>query len=559
MKLSQRLTLVSAVFALSAVGHADPVSLDAEPVRVSMFKNGLAMVTSRAAVHEAGTYQVATPEARYGSLWLNWEDGLDLKQIVSTESKRTEEVSTLTVREMLKANVGKTFSIPGDERGEWVTVTLLSMPTDENVDQSGRYLDVSHQGYHGQGGYDGSPFGHPRIIAPTSNELMIIKTENGVEARHPNSVNRIRFNNPDDLQTTTDREMVESVLRFEADGDNGLLELNYLAQGIAWSPSYVVELLDDESVRVACKAVIVNDLMDLDNVDVELIAGYPNIQFASTPSAMSRVSLNQLLQSLMQSGQNRGHNVMSNRMVAQQAMSYSDGFSNISASLPTEPVAGEGAEDLYFYQIPDVTLAKGERGYFPLLSADVPACPHVYTWEIADYVDQQGRYHGQPDESQQVVWHSIELTNTTEQPWTTAPAMTVKDGRVLGQDTMHFVPPGGSTLLRITQAISVDAQQNELEVERERGAAIFHGSTYDKVTIEGKLKITNHKAEAVTVRISKTLTGEVVSADAAPDVVKLASGLRGVNPRSRLTWEIEVQPGAEEGSEVTYRYSFFTR
>ena len=44
-----------------------------------------------------------------------------------------------------------------------------------------------------------------------------------------------------------------------------------------------------------------------------------------------------------------------------------------------------------------------------------------------------------------------------------------------------------------------------------------------------------------------------------PEVVKLASGLRGVNPRSRLTWEAEVPAGAEEGVEVTYRYSIYTR
>ena len=552
MKLSQSLTLVSAVFAMSTVSHADPVSLDAEPVRVSMFKNGLAMVTSRATVPEVGTYQVATPEARYGSLWLNWEEGLDLKQIVSTEATRTEQVNALTVRELLGANLGKTFSIPGGKKDEWKIVTLLLVPEPIVPNEIHVLPFQNNRGF-------GGPIMQP---APQSSDLMLFKTEQGVEARHPNSISMLRFDNEQDIQTTIERTIVEPVLRFdveEAGGDDGQVELNYLAQGIAWSPSYVVELLDDESVRVACKAVIVNDLMDLDDVDVELIAGYPNIQFASTPSAMSRVHLNQLLQSLMQSGQNRGHDVMSNRMVTQQAMSYSGGFSNFSASLPTEPVAGEGAEDLYFYQIPNITLAKGERGYFPLLSADVPACPHVYTWEIADYIDHNGRYNSQLDETQQVVWHSIELTNTTEQPWTTAPAMTVKDGRVLGQDTMHFVPPGGSTLLRITQAISVDAHQNELEVERERGAAKFHGSTYDKVTIEGKLKITNHKAEPVTVRISKTLTGEVISADADPEVVKLASGLRGVNPRSKLTWEVEVQPGTEDGTEVTYRYSFFTR
>lgn len=550
MKMSRTLTAASVLLMASSVGYADAVSLDAEPVRVSMFKNGLAMMTARAAVPRAGTFQVPTPEARYGSLWLNWGEGLKLEKIVSTEAKRTEHRNVLTVKEILEANVGKTFLIPGKE--EWRTVTLLSMPTVEASDEISTTPYTDHRGY-------GGPV---NTFAPPNNDLMLIRTEHGVEARHPNSISRIRFENEEDLQTTTGHTVVDPVLRFDAvsaEDTGGQVELNYLAQGIAWSPSYVVEMLDDESVRVACKAVIVNDLMDLDGVDVELIAGYPNIQFASTPSAMGRTPLNQLLQLLMQSGQNRGHDVMSNRIMAQQASPYSGGSSSMMPSMPTDPVAGEGAEDLYFYQIPDVTLAKGERGYFPLLSADVPACPHVYTWEIADYVDQHGRYNSQPNEAPQVVWHSIELTNTTEQPWTTAPAMTVKGGRVLGQDTMHFVPPGGSTLLRITQAISVDAQHNELEVERERGAAKFHGSTYDKVTIEGKLKITNHKAEPVTVRITKTITGEVVTAEADPQVVKLASGLRGVNPRSRLTWEVEVQPGADDGAEVTYRYSFFTR
>lgn len=546
-------TAAASLLIIATIATAEPISLDAEPVRVSMFKNGLAMMTTRAQVPGgpgAGTYQVATPEARYGSLWLNWGDGLKLEKIVSTEAKRTEEVNTLSVRDMLEANLGRTFSIPGGEKDEWKIVTLLLVPEPEISNE------ISVVPYPDSRGYGGPIMSTP----PQSNDLMLFRTDQGIEARHPNSISMLRFDNEQDMKTTIERTIIEPVLRFDAvsaEDTGGPVELNYLAQGIAWSPSYVVELLDDESVRVACKAVIVNDLMDMDGVDVELIAGYPNIQFASTPSAMGRVPLNQLMQLLMVSGRNRGHDVMSNSVMAQRILP--GGTSSMMPNMPNQPVAGEGAEDLYFYQIPDVTLAKGERGYFPLLSADVPACPHVYTWEIADYVDQRGRYNSQPDGAPQVVWHSIELTNTTEQPWTTAAAMTVKDERVLGQDTMHFVPPGGSTLLRITQAISVDAQHNELEVERERGAAKFHGSTYDKVTIEGKLKITNHKSEAVTLRITKTVTGEVVSADADPEVVKIASGLRGVNPRSKLTWEVEVQPGVAESAEVTYRYSFYTR
>jgi hypothetical protein len=550
MKTSMPLMIVSVLFVVSAPAVAEPITLDAKPVRVSMFKNGLAMVTTRTEVPGEGTFQVPMPEARYGSLWLSWGAGLSLENIISTESTRSEQVNTLSVRAMLEANVGKTFSIPGPKKGEWQTVTLLSMPTAEVDTEIQTFL------YSEANGYDG-----PWAVTPASGDLMLIRTEQGIEARHPNSITRIRFTDDQAITTTTKREMAEPVLRFDsakAGGEGGGLELNYLAQRIAWSPSYVVELLDDESVRVTCKAVVVNDLTDLKNVDVELIAGYPNIQFAETPSAMGRVPLDELLESLMESGRSGAAGVMGNRRVSRQSgRGYFGNSDSESPSLSAEPVAGEGAEDLYFYQISDVTLAKGERGYFPLLSADVPAASDVYTWVVADYADTRGR--SQPDETQQVVWHSLELTNTTEQPWTTAPAMTVKDGRVLGQDTLRFVPPGGSTLLKITQAVSIDAQHNEFEIERERNAETFHGNTYDKVTIEGVLKITNHKEEPATLRISKTVTGEVVSADGEPKVVKVVSGLRGVNPRSRLAWEVEVKPGAEEGAEVMYRYSFYTR
>ncbi len=554
MKPTLSLTTATVLFGLSVYtpsAFGEPVTLDAEPVRVSMFKNGLAMVTSRTQVPGPGTYQVPTPEARYGSLWLNWGNGLALDQIISTQSTRTEPINALTIKDVLEANVGKTFSIPIPGKTEWQTVTLLSMPAAEIVHEIGTVPYPDSRGY-----------GGPVMAPPFESQLILLKTEQGVEARHANSISMVRFDDGQEMQTTFQRQVIEPVLRFdaaEADGEGDQLELNYLAQGIAWSPSYVVELLDDESVRVACKAVIVNDLMDLKSVDVELIAGYPNIQFASVPTAMGRTPLNQLLQLLMQSGRNQPQGVMANAMVMQQRVQYSSATSSMMPTMPTQPVSGEGAEDLYFYQLTGITLAKGERGYYPLLLADVPACPHVYTWEIVDYVDPQGRFRAQPEDFQQVVWHSLELTNTTEQPWTTAPAMTVKDGHVLGQDTLHFVPPGGSTLLRITKAISIDAQHNEFEIERERNVEKFHGSTYDKVTIEGTLKITNHKAESVTVRITKTVTGEVMSADGGPEVVKIASGLRGVNPRSKLTWEVEVTPGREQAEAIVYRYSFYTR
>ncbi len=558
MKLSMLLTIVSMLFVMSASALAEPVTLDAEPVRVSMFKNGLAMVTSRVEVPGVpgepgvGTFQIAAPEARYGSLWLSWGEGLSLDKIIATEAEHNEEAVAVNLIDLLRANVGQSFSIRLHDEDVWLTGVLQSMPIEEKVDRTGRDRSIGFN-------IVGHPYPPPLPI-PTRSELMLFETDDGVTAVSPSRVSEVRFL-PGEFQTVVQHKTLAPVLRFDASGgEGGAVEMNYLAEGISWSPSYIVELTNEGTARLACKAVIVNDLMDLSDSDVELIAGYPNLRFSATPTAMSPERLGKLLMMLKQSGQRRQAAVAGNAMVLQQRLGYSGGYatSAMMPSMPSQAVAGEGAEDLYFYQLPGVTLAKGERGYFPMFSAEVPG-RHIYTWDIPDFIDRQDRYLSQLVESPQVVWHSLELTNTTDQPWTTAPGMTVKDGRVLGQDMLNFTPPNGTSLLKITQAVSIDAQQNEVEVARDRNVEKFHGNTYDRVTVEGTLSITNYKAEAVTVKITKQVTGEVVSADGEPKVVKIVSGLRGVNPRSKLTWEIEVQPGAEEGTEVVYRYSFYTR
>ena len=44
------------------------------------------------------------------------------------------------------------------------------------------------------------------------------------------------------------------------------------------------------------------------------------------------------------------------------------------------------------------------------------------------------------NQKQEEVWHCIRLENTGKTPWTTAPAETVKDGLIIGQDTLNYTP-----------------------------------------------------------------------------------------------------------------------
>ncbi|MGC9328401.1 MAG: hypothetical protein ACP5I1_12265, partial [Candidatus Hinthialibacter sp.] len=203
---------------------------------------------------------------------------------------------------------------------------------------------------------------------------------------------------------------------------------------------------------------------------------------------------------------------------------------------------------------------KGERGYYPLFSQEVPY-EHIYTWEIPQFIDENTAYRGRQEETPAVqeVWHALKLTNTTKQPWTSAPATTMKDGRILGQDTIYYTPHDAETELKITQAVSIDAEHNEYEIERQRSAAQFYGRNYDLVKVRGELAVTNFKDAEAGIKITKTLSGEVVDSSLEPKVVQLAQGLNSVNPDSQLEWNVKVKPGKENAVKLTYTYFIYIR
>ncbi len=201
-----------------------------------------------------------------------------------------------------------------------------------------------------------------------------------------------------------------------------------------------------------------------------------------------------------------------------------------------------------------MTLKRGERGYYPLFTAEVPY-EHVYEWKIGDTLDEQDRYgnRDQREPEADEIWHSIRLTNAGSVPWTTAPAMTMQEGQILGQDLIHYTSVGAKTTVRITKAVDIKAEHAESEVDRKRNAAVFYGSSYDLVDVRGTLKATNYKDKRLTMTISKELSGEMVQSTPEARVERTAKGLKKVNPKSILTWELPVDPRGRVEIEYSYR------
>ena len=90
---------------------------------------------------------------------------------------------------------------------------------------------------------------------------------------------------------------------------------------------------------------------------------------------------------------------------------------------------------------------------------------------------------------------------------------------------------------------------------RERNAARFWGSSYDKVSVHGKLHVTSYKREAVRVEIEKRLQGELTKNPNQAALESLAEGLFGVNPSLRLSWSLPLEPG--KALTLEYEYTLY--
>lgn len=165
----------------------------------------------------------------------------------------------------------------------------------------------------------------------------------------------------------------------------------------------------------------------------------------------------------------------------------------------------------------------------------------------------------------QEVWHTIELTNTSGIPWTTAPVLVIDGDKIMGQDTLSFTNIAGKSLIKITRPLDITAQLKESEVERlinidraKYPRYHYHSSyNYDLVTIAGQMAIVNRKATAITMTIKKLIYGEIMEIQNKPKIEKPAWDLDKENLPHLITWEITVAP--KDKAVVDYKYRVLIR
>jgi hypothetical protein len=454
---------------------------------------------------------------------------------------------------LCEVNIGRkvTVSAAGGKDNEPITGTILAVTeTEDAPEQPSPYvMDVrrpQNRSYYSAG------------------RVVLVKTETSIVALNAGTIQQIHFFG-DDVKTDVARDLKRPTMRLELEKAAGgkEIELSYLSHGITWVPSYLIDLSDNKTARLSAKAIIVNETVDLENIELELVTGFPNIKFGdvNSPVAMSQTLSDFLNAFASGRSASRGRN---SHMLQQQAWvaNYADYGFAVGAPMAEYATAEAGtvAEDLFLYPIKNFSLKKNETVCVPLFTARVPY-KHIYTWKIDDSLDSNEHYNraterdGIPDTEE--VWHCCRLSNNMKMPWTTASAEFVKDGQFTGQDVCYYTAPGTETTIRINRAMNVLAEEAEFEVERKRNAATFHGYRYDLVKVRGELKLRNRLDTAVDIEVTKDLSGEVLSMSPKAKDIPTAKGLKRVNPRHILVWNIELKAGSEE--TVTYTYEVYVR
>jgi hypothetical protein len=539
----------------------DPVQAPTRIERVALFKNGLGFFVAESTLPDAtGPVVIGPfPAASHGTFWVAYPANVGLENLVAKETVIEEPVEAITVAELLKANIGKKVRVHVSYEDKIVAEgTIVHFPEDREPVEGDAYV----------AGAGSVPWG--RTGGPGQSQLVLIETADGMMAVAPHSIWRVEFLDKDIARSfTTKVKAAQLHAHLKKPAPGSILTTTYLAKGITWAPSYAIDVSDPKTARLSAKATIINEAADLDGVDVTLVTGFPNLRFADVLSPLAlKENLAQFLQSLTRGESRReaeGRSVVTQNVMYFGASGLGGyGGGGFGAAMPERAVpdyraaaAGQAAEDLFLYPLDDVSLEKKEVGYYPLFTESVPYT-HIYQWEIPDYVTEGEQYQQRPEESRErpeEVWHSLRIENTTKVPWTTAPAETVQNGQILGQDILSYTPPGGEATVRITQAVSVKTTQVEIETARERNAAQFYRRQYDLLSIEGKLSVENFLAKPITLEITKTLSGEVKASTPKADVEKVARGLRGVNPVNVLTWTLELKAG--QAQDVTYTYDVY--
>ncbi|QEL14465.1 DUF4139 domain-containing protein [Limnoglobus roseus] len=578
---------LAALVLFAAIGptRAEPAAalgaLAKIPVKeVTVFKDGHAYVVHQGTmpVDAAGNVLLdLLPNPVLGTFWPYSANPAVAPQSVTAGRRRvTVEQTALTLRELIEANPGAEVVVTEGSKPPYpaTIVKALSRPTEE-VEKSAPV-----------------PGGES---LPQKGNVLLLKTIEGTKAVSIDAITDVKFVGK--YETKLSQEEYRNLLTMKLDwagqpaAKSAEVGMAYVQKGIRWIPNYRVELDGKGKATVKMQATLINELTDLKDATVNLVIGVPSFYFKDSADP---IALNQALTQLssyFEADGTRTQFALSNSMMTQNIgapqMAGSGGrAANPGPNLGPD-LGGNQSEDLFVFTLTNVTLAKGQRmvlavsqqsvDYKDVYTLDVPYAPPL---ELRRQVNDAHTAELVKMMAVPKVQHKVRLTNGNAQPFTTAPALILKDGKVLSQAMMTYTSKQNTVDLTLTTAIDVRVKKKDKETKRTPNAQTYDGHAYWRIDIGSSLELTNNGPKAVEVEVTRSVLGNL---DKAADGVKAEMvnlleddddtsisarpGWWGsyswpvwwghFNGVGRITWTAKLEPG--QSNEKAYSWYYYWR
>lgn len=509
---------------------AAPARTDFQVKKISLFKNGYGFfdLSAKAGSAESPASAISLsklPAASYGTFWFHTSGDSKITHLLSRTEDRQIALKNFSHINMLDANPGKKVTIITNKNETFTgTPTLLQL--------SGEILPE---------------------LEDQQQTLLSLETSTGLILLPKEDIRQIIFPDSTDLKTPTAKVKTPVVdIYFDKPQKGTEVSISCISHGITWMPSFLIDITDEKNALIEGKASIINNLMDIKDSQLDLISGYPAIQFAGTPSPITATqNLTQVFNSLQRNDHGRSMHKMTLNAVAAQEMAFADEMEAPPAPAPS--LDNIQSEDLYFYPIGNFTCAKNDTVTLPLFKGEIPYT-HIYTWNIRNQGNNLWQRSSQSN-MQEDIWHCIKFTNTLPIPLTSAPVEFISKGRIVGQNSLTFIGSGAEARVQINKSMEFKTDMEEKLLSQERKQVTFNKSTYNftEFNIEGKITVTNRSKRDIVLEITKPIQGQNVQAENATITLDKAYSPQN-NLNGIIKWTLNIKTGETQTIPYTYSY-----
>ena len=569
----------------TAVEKAAPsITFGKLPIKeITVFKDGHTFVAQEGEmpVDDHGNVVMDyLPTPVLGTFWPYLaETGAKLAAVTAGQRRVLIDRTSLNVRELLEANIGAevTISEGGTNRYQ---ATVLDLPK-----RSAEEFAAT------------SPPNSPERL-PEPGGLVMLQTEAGVKVLGLDRIQELTFKHKP--KSTTANEEFRNLLTLRLDWGkskpSGLAKVGlfYLQKGVRWIPNYKVEIDGHGKAVVKLQATLLNELADLDDVSVNLVIGVPTFAFKDS---LDPIALQQNLAALSQYFQtdvsNRNSPLASqfSNAIMSQAVRASE-YRPVTgapegASLGPEIGDSGKTEDLFVFNAQHVTLKRGERMVLPITEFTLEY-KDVFTLELPFGPPPEVRANLNVEQQREFarlfntpkVLHKLRLANRSQYPLTTAPALLIREGKVLAQGLMTYTPPGANVDLPMTTAVDIQVRKNDLETKRTPNALEENGTRYSRIDLGGKITLTSHRAQPTEIEVTRYVLGTADRTDHEGRAEKFNTFENGeylgstdwpswwswynwpgwwssFNGIGQITWNISLAP--EKSVDLNYDWHYFWR